>query len=110
MMMDADPQQFGRLMCFGGIGDLRSAVATITDKQPQWVVNVDALLGGSPEGGFSSLWLGKDGIQRIQLTQKSDGTVWLGTPRLGYVRADVLGRLYEFKQTIVLKRRDRTPN
>ena len=38
MMMDADPRQFGRLMCFGGVGDLRSVVATITDKQPQWVV------------------------------------------------------------------------
>ena len=110
MMMDADPQQFGRLMCFGRIGDLRNIVATITDKQPQWVVDVDAQLGGPPGGSFSSLWLGKDDTQRIQLTQRPDGTLWLGTPGLGYVPADVLGRLYEFKQTIVLERRDRPSN
>ena len=112
MMMDADPQQFGRLMCFQGADGLRSVVASITEKQPRWIVGVDASWAAAPEAGpiFSSLWVPTVGLRRIQLVRRPNGSIWLGAPGLGYVSADDLWRLYEPQQVILLERRDQLPN
>ena len=93
MMMDADPQQCGRLMCFQGADGLRSVVASITEKQPRWIVGVDASWAAAPEAGpiFSSLWVPTIGLRRIQLVRRPNGSIWLARPAWATCRPMIFG-------------------
>ena len=110
LMMDADPQQFGPVRCTQNLDDLRNAVSTVAVKRPRWIISVDTLTSEAREIPYCSLWLPKVGFQRIQLVRRPDGSVWLGTPALGYVPADDLVRRYEPNNMILLERRNEPLN